>query len=232
MGKLNQGRLNDSNPSRQFLFALADTLNEDPHITDAELIEWAAGVMDDEPAARLQSHIGHCKACAAESEAMNTCLTGWADAGAMVRREARIGRPQVMNPGYVGAPSPPATGEAGESPWWSFVAGWAPLASLRPLGAMAAGIDTAFVTFPIYDQETIVIGLSGTVQRRGNEFYVRVSVAPEARDAYRGRTVELAAVEPESGQPRLLRKVGIDQTLLLGTDLQIATHKITARLHP
>lgn len=229
MGKLKQRYSNDHNPSQQFLRALKETLSEDPHLTDTELIEWSAGVVAADGAERFRSHISRCGQCAGEVAGMTAHLAEWAETEAMARREELIGRPSVMNAEAASIVTPQAPPK--ELPWWSAVAGWVSLAPLRPLGAMAAGIEAGVVKFPIYDRDAIVIGLSGVVQRRGKEFYVRVSAAPEALDAYRGRIVELAAVEPESGRALLLRKIGIEQTLLLGTDLQIATHKITARLH-
>ena len=88
------------------------------------------------------------------------------------------------------------------------------------------------MSFPVYDGASITPALRGSLQRRNSEYYVRISVEPDAAGGFEKRQVEIVLADPASGEVMLQRKVQFDQILLLGTNLQITTQQITARLIP
>ncbi len=222
MGKLNGRNTGTGNvtAAEKFMRMLNESLSDDPHLTDAELIGLGAGLVDSEDESRLRAHTQRCAHCAAELATFAAPMAAWGDPAAIERLEARINRPAILSGG---------SGSA--EPWWSRGFGWVPLAGLRPkLGAFAASIDEATIDLPIYEGDSVVTGLTGIVQRREQEYYVRITTSPEFGDSQDGRQVEVIAAEPTTGRILLQRKVDLDQYVLLGTDLPLDSNSITARL--
>ena len=213
----NNGRQPDSN---HLLQAIERSAINDDHLTDAELIEFSAGVLDKDTISMLQVHLDHCLQCQSEVSMMQAKALNWTQhrSGASVKKRLQ---------------AKPAALPRQEEPWWSRVTSWISLTPVRPLqGAYASGHDLAAVDFPVYDGVLISSVLHGSLQRRNNEYYVRVSVDSDQSAKLAGRQVEVIIADPETGQVMLQRKVQPNHLLLLGTNLNITTHQITARLLP
>ncbi|BDI31615.1 hypothetical protein CCAX7_36660 [Capsulimonas corticalis] len=200
---------------------LHNTLGEEAHASDTELIELSAGVMHPELEPLIREHIGQCVQCAAELAELQATLSSWEDPLVIERRETRIHRAAVMR----GADS---------NSWWTAIRDWVTLVGLRPaLGAMAASDDSDELHFPIHEEDgTVVAGLLGVVQRRGPAYYVRLTTSHSLRDQYAGRQAEVVVADPETRKVLITRKATFYQFVLLGTDLQIDSQKIAARLLP
>lgn len=199
--------------------ALQQTLSDDPHLTDVELIELSAGVIGAEAALRLWAHTRNCPKCTAEIERLSSQTAAWNDPREIERREARIGRHRSPQ-------------ERTERPWWAAAAQWVSIAALRPqLSALAAGDDVSVVPFSVTDGRKIVADLSGAIRRGDNVYHVRITSTPEIKEAYVGRMVEVVLADRNT-EDVLSRRVPMDQWDLLGTDLDIATKSIAARLLP
>ena len=213
----NNGRQPDSN---NLLQALERSAINDDHLTDVELIELSAGVLDEDTSRTLQIHLAHCLQCQSEVAMMQAKAQDWTRHGVAASLQNRLR-----------ARAPAAARQ--EEPWWSHITSWISLASVRPLqGAYASGQDLAAVDFPVYDGSQVSQVLHGSLQRRNNEYYVRIFVTAGESAELAGRQVEVIIADPETGQVMLQRKVQPDQLLLLGTNLNITTHQVTARLVP
>ncbi|MCW3061884.1 MAG: hypothetical protein JWQ02_3705 [Capsulimonas sp.] len=217
MERPDAGKNDGSDSGLRLSNLLRQTLSEDPHMTDSELIELSAGVIDATEAVKLWKHAHSCPECSAEIERLMGQSAVWDDPWEIERREARIERSHAAR-------------DPGEQPWWA-AAAWAAISLLHPRrGALAADDDAPMASFPITDSEGIVAELSGVIQRRGNEYHVRITSAPGASGSYQNRWVEVVLFGQDSDDPLLRRKVPVDRFILLGTDLAITTDKITARL--
>ena len=98
---------------------------------------------------------------------------------------------------------------------------------------MAATDEVASVDFTVQgDDDTSIEGLAGVIQRRGDEYYVRVAAAVEVQEGYRGRMIDIVTADNATNQLTFQRKIGIGQFVLIGTKLDIASVKLTARLLP
>jgi hypothetical protein len=221
MGELNPGNLNRIVTPQSFAAMLRDTLSDDPHLTDAELIELGTGLIDPESEQSLLEHLKCCAHCSGELEGVRASLSPWENPSILQRLEERIGRPAVM-------------AETVEKPWWSSLAQLTPLSIFRSgLSASASpASDIGVVHFPIHAGSEAVVGLSGVVQRRGQAYYVHLTASPGLMNEYQARQVEVVLIDPESGRSLINRKATFDHFVLLGTDLEIGTHKIAARLLP
>jgi len=199
---------------------LKNDLSPDPHLTDVEFIEFAADVVDAVEAVRLRQHVAGCSQCAGELSSLREIGGVWKDSAAYL--EARISQ------------SKPVPSEPKQEAWWAQALAWTSLAPLgRGLAAMAATDDTAFVDFAVENEDdTPVDGLTGVIQRRGDEYYVRVAATIEVHDRYRGRMVDIAAVDNATNQLSFQRKIGLGQFVLIGTKLDITSVKLSARLIP
>jgi hypothetical protein len=195
------------------------TLSSDPHLTESELIEFSAEVVDGETAAQYASHLEHCSMCASLAAMFVEQLAIWRVPAQIERLEARIGRPAIISE----APAPP---------WWKVALDWVSVSTLRPsLSAMAAAAaDSEVIKFPIYEDQVITDGLSGIIQRRGQEYQIRITPSNQDKKEYQGRLVEIVLADLESEHVLLERKIPIDRFVFLGTDLPIVTEKIAARL--
>jgi len=234
MGELNRDNLNGMGASQSSdrakqarrIFALEQairqTLSDDPHLTDAELIELSAGVMEIEEERRLLAHVDHCAVCAAGLHGLRAGLSTWDDPAVLMRRERRIRREEVMS-----------RGDEPEKPWWMSIGELVSLATFRPgLAMAAAGDEIGVVHFPIYEGEFAVVGLSGVIQRRRQAYYIHLTASQSAGSDYGLRQVEVVVVDPDSGKTLIHRKAGFGQFVLLGTNLQIGAQRIAARLLP
>jgi hypothetical protein len=194
-----------------------ETLSNDPHLTDAELIEFSAGVVDRDVARQFIVHMEHCSECAAGISLLKGQLEVWQSPMEIERLEARIDRPRVMSDE--------------EAPWWTRALNWVSITPLRQaFGAHAAGVDSEVIEFPVYENQAISGGLSGIIQRRGQEYQIRITPSREEKQEYRDRLVEVVLADLKSENVLLQRKIPIDRFVLLGTDLPIRTEKIAARL--
>jgi hypothetical protein len=198
--------------------SLNGTLSNDPHLTDSELIEFSAEVIDGETAAQYASHLERCSMCASLAAMFAEQMAIWRVPAQIERLEARIGRPSIISE----APAPP---------WWKVALDWVSVATLRPsLSAMAAPADSEVIKFPVYEDQVITDGLSGMIQRRGQEYQIRITPSDQDKKEYQGRLVEIVLADLDSEQVLLERKIPIDRFVFLGTDLPIMTEKIAARL--
>jgi len=199
---------------------LEKDLSRDPHLTDVEFIEFGADVVDAVETVRLRNHVARCAQCAGELSSLREIGEVWNDSAAYL--EARISRSETV-------PS-----KRKKESWWEYAMGWTSLAPLgRGLAAMAATDDTAFVDFAVENEDDAPVeGLTGVIQRRGDEYYVRVAATVEVLDRYRGRLVDIAAVDNATNQLSFQRKIGLGQFVLIGTKLDIASMKLSARLLP
>lgn len=208
----------DTPDSKVLMGLILNTLSNDPHLTDVELIEFTCGVSDLQEYSRHHEHILHCNMCGAQAERLSAQLATWQDPAQIERLEARIGRPAVMRQKAV-------------EPWWSRIADWVSVAPLRAgLGARAAGLDEEVIRFPVHGPIDIAPGLSGIIQRRGQEFRVRITPSIELGASYQDRLVEVVLVESGTDNVLLQRNIPINRFVLLGTDLPIRTEKIAAKL--
>ena len=219
---MKQGNKNGTGPGDGLWASLEKDLSRDPHLTDVEFIEFAADVVDAGEAMRLRNHVARCSQCAVELGSLRSMGTVWNDSAEYLPLEARISGPESL------------LSEPKKESWWAYALAWTSLAPLgRGLAAMAAVDDTAFVDFVVLDEEEGTIeGLAGVIQRRGDEYYVRVAATVEVHDRYRGRMVDIAAVDNATNQLSFQRKIGLGQFVLIGTKLDIASVKLSARLLP
>jgi len=216
---LKQGNKNGRGFGNAFWTRFEKDLSPDPHLTDVEFIEFAADVVDAVEAVRLRNHVARCSQCAGELGSLREIGEVWNDSAAYL--EARISRPKTL------------VNDAKKESWWEHALAWTSLAPLgRGLAAMAAADDTAFVDFAVEDEKDTVDGLTGVIQRRGDEYYVRVSATAEVQDRYLGRMVDIAAVDSTTNQLSFQRKINLGQFVLIGTKLDIGSFKLSARLLP
>lgn len=202
---------------------LETDLSRDPHLTDAEFIEFAADVVGAIDAMRLRNHVARCSVCSRELGVLREIGTVWDDPARVGSLEARIA--QTVNP---------LPRELDTQAWWAHAFSWTSLAPLgRGLAAMAATDEVASVDFTVQgDDDTSIEGLAGVIQRRGDEYYVRVAAAVEVQEGYRGRMIDIVTADNATNQLTFQRKIGIGQFVLIGTKLDIASVKLTARLLP
>ncbi|MGO8672572.1 MAG: hypothetical protein ACLQVD_14555 [Capsulimonadaceae bacterium] len=201
---------------------MEDVLSEDPHLSDTELIEFAS-----RPAG-LPEHVSRCTRCSETLQALQIRVdSDWSDPAAVSRREARIRTAEIL-----GEDADTASPDEDAVPWWRSALEWVSLAPLQPAGAFAADAAVETIKFPVYQGDMLVIGLSGLVQRRGPEFYIRVTASPESRPAYQRSLVEVVVATLETGRTMVQRRIGLEQFILLGTNLDVAAQRITARLLP
>jgi hypothetical protein len=203
--------------SKKLKASILNTLSSDPHLTDLQLIEFSSGVTDPESTAVYYQHVQGCMSCEAEAALLIGHLAVWQVPSEIERLEARIGRPEVM---------------AGRSakPWWEQVANWVSVAPLRVTGAHAAGLDFEVINFPVHGESEIAHGLSGIIQRRGQEFQIKITPSTEQTVSYKDRMVEVVLVESGTEDVLLQRNIPINRFVLLGTDLPIRTERIAAKL--
>jgi hypothetical protein len=195
-----------------------ETLSNNPHLTDAELIEFSADVIDRTVASLYSAHLDRCSKCAAEVAQIKVGLSIWQSPSEIERLEARIGRPAVMS-------------DEEAKPWWTRVLDLVSVAPLQhSLGAHAAVADSEVIKFPVYENQAVSHGLTGLIQRRGQEYQIRITPSHEDKQEYRDRLVEVVLADLKSENVLLQRKIPIDRFVLLGTDLPIRTEKIAARL--
>jgi len=213
----NNGRQPDSN---NLLQAIERSAINNDHLTDTELIELGAGVLDEETLRTLQVHLDRCLQCQSEVSMMQAKALDWTRQGLAVSLKEKLRTKPVAVPRQ-------------EEPWWSRVTAWISLAPVRPLqGAYASGQDLASVDFPVYDGSQVSPMFRGSLLRRNNEYYVQISVATDESAQLAERLVEVIIADPGTGQVTLQRKVQPNQQQLLGTNLNITTHQVTARLLP
>ena len=243
---VNRANLNgqDAKSSADLMTRLSTSLSNDPHLTDVEFIELAAGAIDAiVDVRRFQRHLASCQRCAAELQSLREVDAIWDDPIAIARLEDRIGRADKLRAAASMAKAPSSDTADSLSvrelqevrpepePWWRNAVGWLPLAPLgRGMAAMAAGNDTAVLEFPVHDEDDIVDGLTGAIQRRGDEYYARIQVNAEAADQFSGRSVDVVAVDASTGLLSFQRRIASGQFVLLGTKLEIANVILTARL--
>jgi len=209
-------KLSDQAESKRLQLSIADAVGAEPHLDDSTLIEMTAGILSGYALNVARGHIQTCERCRTEADALKAAVESWQDAKAMELREARIGRALALEQAR---------------PWWTKLPSLVSAAALRPrLAAMAAGIESPSVDFPVYEGSLTAEGLFGTIQRRGSECYLRVASSQEKRDTYQGRWVEVVLAQPETDDALLQRRVSIGQFVLLGTDLPITTELVAARL--
>lgn len=204
----------------RFLQAMEQTLSSDPHLSDVDLIELGAGALSIDDERRLQRHISNCGRCAGELNELEAQISAaWGDPVAVERRETRIGRQRVLS-------------DIEEAPWWAeMLSGWTSLHPFRKaLAARAEGGGAESVSFSVLDNGRPAYGVAGFVQRRGSAFYLCVTTTAEARAAGPVGQVEVVAVDREKGIVLFERTVNPDQFTLLGTDLEIGSQQITARV--
>jgi hypothetical protein len=199
---------------------MEETLSNNPHLTDAELIEFSADVVDSMMANLYRAHIDRCSKCAAEVSQIRGYLAIWNSPTEIVRLESRIGRPAIMS-------------DEEAKPWWTRLVDLISVAPLQiPLGANAAAAvaDSEIIKFPVYENQAVSHGLTGLIQRRGQEYQIRITPSHQDKQEYRDRLVEVVLADLKSENVLLQRKIPIDRFVLLGTDLPIRTEKIAARL--
>jgi len=222
MGELMQGDVysmrQDNVNTEQLKASILNTLSSDPHLTDVQLIEFASGALNLETASLCQQHIQHCKACAAETELLSLQLAVWQSPTEIERLEARIGRPAVMS-------------QRPAQAWWAQIADLVSVAPLRvKMGMHATGRDVEVIKFPIHGESEIALGLSGIIQRRGQEFQIKITPSIEQTLSYKDRLVEVVLVDSGTDDVLLQRNIPINRFVLLGTDLPIRTERIAAKL--
>jgi hypothetical protein len=204
--------------TEQLKASILDILSSDPHLTDAELIEFSSGTSTLESNAIFQQHVESCPMCATELNLLSAHLAVWDNPSEIERLEARIGRPEVM-------------GRKPAQPWWVRVTDWVPLASPKgAYSAHASAIDIEVINFPVHGESEIATELSGIIHKRGQEFQIRITPSGEQTISYKDRLVEVVLVELGTENVLLQRNIPIDRFVLLGTDLPIRTEKIAAKL--
>jgi len=211
---LNTGR------TEQLKASILDTLSHDPHLTDVELIEFSSGTSTSESIRIFQQHVENCSTCAADLNVLSAQLAVWQSPAEIERLEARIGRPEVM-------------GRKSVQPWWVRVTDWVsvtPLKSAFAAHASASAIDIEVINFPVHGESEIATELSGIIQKRGQEFQIRITPSGEQTMSYKDRLVEVVLVESGTENVLLQRNIPINRFVLLGTDLPIRTEKIAAKL--
>ena len=222
MGELMQGNGYSMRPeavnTEQLKASILNTLSDDPHLTDVQLIELVSGIMSPDAVSTCQSHMAACSACSMEHDQLSHHLAIWLVPSEIERLEARIGRPEVMNP-------------KSSAPWWARVTEWVPVGSLRAsMGAHAAPVDVEVINFPVHEESEIAPNLSGIIQRRGQEFQIRITPSVGQSTSYKDRLVEVVLVESGTENVLLQRNIPINRFVLLGTDLPLRTERIAAKL--
>lgn len=203
----------------RFQYLLAETLSDDPHLTETELIEMAAGVLHKSEEQRLNCHLGHCRNCANELSLLTSQVAAFEDPQALSLREARINRPQILNSTI-------------NTHWWRFAA-FTPVLSQRPAyAAFALNYNESLLEFPVYHNSSKVNGCFGILNKHGLEYYLRVSAHPLLDPEYRDHSVQVVFVETDTGNLVIQREMSFDQLVLLGTELDVARLSVTARITP
>jgi len=207
----------DTGRTEQLKASILDTLSHDPHLTDVELIEFSSGTSTSESTGIFQQHVENCSTCAAELKLLSAQLVVWENPVEIERLEARIGRPEVM-------------GRKSVQPWWVRVTDWVSVAPKSAFAAHASAIDIEVINFPVHGESEIATELSGIIQKRGQEFQIRITPSGEQSISYKDRLVEVVLVESGTENVLLQRNIPINRFVLLGTDLPIRTEKIAAKL--
>ena len=199
--------------------SILNTLSSDPHLTDVQLIEFSSGVSDVVSTSVYVQHVRNCTHCAAEAVHLTAQLAVWQVPFEIERLEERIGRPAAM-------------AQRSAKPWWVRVGEWVSVAPLRAgMGAhAAAALDVEVINFPVHGETDIAHGLSGIIQRRGQEFQIKITPSSEQGVSYKDRFVEVVLVESGTEDVLLQRNIPINRFVLLGTDLPIRTERIAAKL--
>jgi len=208
----------DIGRTEQLKASILDTLSHDPHLTDVELIEFSSGTSASESTGIFQQHVENCSACAAELKHLSAQLVVWENPVEIERLEARIGRPEAM-------------GRKSAQPWWVRITDWVSVATPKSaFAAHASAIDIEVINFPVHGESEIATELSGIIQKRGQEFQIRITPSGEQTISYKDRLVEVVLVESGTENVLLQRNIPINRFVLLGTDLPIRTEKIAAKL--
>jgi len=199
------------------LDSIARNALKDDHVSDADLIEFGADVLDNEKKEHFLAHVKQCSDCRREVEKIREAALVWDQT-----------RPAL---GSVHVSKTADEVDAVSEPWWKRIPRWTPLASLRPLqGVYAAGFDSSHIEFPVYYGETITLALAGSIMRQNNEYYVRISITGHAPASMNSRKAEIVLEHASTREVTVQRTIPMEQLIFLGTDLPIETQRITARL--
>jgi hypothetical protein len=198
------------------------------HLTDHEVIEYAADLMSYAGRERIGQHLRQCRDCLREVEELQERSSPWNNAQVVARLEGRI----MSSPWR---DSPPTAADARpESPRRPFRISLKPL--VLPAGAYGEGgeSEAPVVTFPVMENDREIEGLYGSLKRKNREFYIMISAAGrDIAERAGDRKVVITITDPDVARPLLKRHVDVSVAQLLGTDIRITTNSVVvAELAP